>query len=38
MAHQSSRAQDPAGAGNGEPTYFDVCVGADREILEHCGG
>lgn len=26
-----------AGAGNGEPTYFDICVGTDKEQVEHCG-
>lgn len=26
-----------AGAGNGEPTYFDVCQGTDEELVMHCG-
>lgn len=26
-----------AGAGNGEPTYFDVCQGTDEGLIRHCG-
>lgn len=26
-----------AGAGAGDPTYFDICVGTDKEQVEHCG-
>lgn len=26
-----------AGAGNGEPTYFDVCQGTNEELVMHCG-
>lgn len=25
-----------AGAGNGQPTYFDICQGTDSKVVRHC--